>query len=52
MQSPDLLGQVNMFIQTLKGVNFTGTWMLVGFWEEVDANVSSLLYYSNTLQLT
>lgn len=34
-QSPDLLNQVNNFIQVDEGINFTGTWMMIGFWEEL-----------------
>lgn len=39
-QSPQLLDQVNVFLQTIEGVNFTGTWMLVAFWEDLDIYVS------------
>ena len=47
VQSPDLVARVNSFIQNQYGLNFTGNWMLVGFWEDVSpdnemyTNVSS-----------
>lgn len=47
VQSPDLVDRVNTFIQNQYGLNFTGNWMLVGFWEDLSpddemyTNVSS-----------
>lgn len=38
--SRQLLNQVNTFIRTIEGVNFTGTLMLVAFWEDIDIYVS------------
>lgn len=47
VQSADLVDRVNTFIQNQYGLNFTGNWMLVGFWEDLSpddemyTNVSS-----------
>ena len=45
--SPQLLDTVNTFIQTLNDVNFTGSWMLVTFWEDVTQYVSIVVADGN-----